>query len=906
MGLAALSSAQTLDVEISGTRSYYDIADKTSSSVRVLQSNLAKLSQQDRVRRNARFAQNKKAPDLFPVTVWLTSNGQRLPYSGGTRSRGAGPLNLVFDTTGSGAFSADLRTYLQDVYVKAQPFLDALFGAPAVGGDVAVKNADGVTPPIGNREDLMGGYYVPNAPGTPEIHFPPYALSDRREVAAINFIHCLLLAYIGPNQYGFDAFNEGLVRAVTQRIARTPSAMITGLDSELIENCLLQTYDIEGFYDWYNQRALGGAKFIAPNLRYVPLPDAGSVGGIFKLRYKMAAAAWTKVLAEYPSFAATFNANFYSQTGIASNVDALVNLGQATLNTLRSSDPTVEGKSFGDWFRRQYILETKTTVGQKLLVEPTPVLGGLSGNDFGPFYLVVNWFETLASGNETLLSGTTYPIIWEGNLIGNRVFPTTSDAERIDIGGAYGVAVPNIRNLDVGMYRAALDVPVQDQLERVYLPIGAIATPSQSTPRDFYGTVVGANLLTGDTLRLRVSVNGTAISDVPVSRNAFGALINTPAFLNNARLEVSVVRTRSGVETTLLTRKVNKGPGSLALDLRVDGDGNYAPSGGLPKGISFIGFPMNPFASWNSDVLGLTANQTLAARYNSSKARYELFPEVESFKAGHGYFVRLDAAKPSFSVAGNFNRNIEGSVALKPGWNMIAAPVAEAIATGKVRVVRTTLFPITWSEARGVDIGMDFYQFTPGPNDSASGAPETGSFVPATQFELGKAYFVQVLAPEGVTLVFQPSGVSGSSIPMAATYAASPTGWQLQVQIKLNQQSTRAIIGQSTTATRSFDAKEDSAMPPSFGNGFQMIVEDTERMYKDIRGIRAGESYTIRLQGLTPNRVHAMSFTKLFGNVPSLTLVDANGKQWSIRPGFAYNHFAKNSVEYIKIIVGSK
>src|SRR5690606_29590157 len=133
----------------------------------------------------------------------------------------------------------------------------------------------------------------------------------------------------------------------------------------------------------------------------------------------------------------------------------------------------------------------------------------------------------------------------------------------------------------------------------------------------------------------QVTINGSPISDVPVNRNAFGILINTPTYLGNARLVVNVVRNRSGSDTTLLSRKVNKGPGSLALGLRIADEATFSPGGASTKGISLFGFPVDPFASLNSQVLSLAPSQTLAARYNSSKGRYELFPELESFKAGH-------------------------------------------------------------------------------------------------------------------------------------------------------------------------------------------------------------------------------------------------------------------------------
>ncbi|MBC8063813.1 MAG: hypothetical protein H7Y17_03220, partial [Chlorobia bacterium] len=785
-----------------------------------------------------------------------------------------------------------------------QPFIDSLFGAPSVGGDVGVKNYE---IQMGDREYVAGGYYVPNAPGTPEIRYPTYQ-NFNNETRAVNFIHCLLLAYIGPNQYGFDAFNEGIVRAVTMRIARlTQVQTALGLDPELVEQVLVNVYDVEGHYDWYNQRALGGAKFIAPNLRDVPIPDAGSLGGLFWVRYKMAGSAWAKALVEVPGeqFLKTFNEGFYAQPGIANNVPALVALGQSTLNTLRPGDPSIEGLSFAEWFKRQYILETKNTFGPKLLVEPVPVTSSLGGSDFGVFFLQANWFDTATNGDETLLSGTSYPIYWQGNFTFNRDFPTTPDAEKIDIAGGYGSVVPNLSKISgEEPYRASVDVPVQDQIERVYLPVGSIATPSLPTPRDLYGTVVGASTQAGDVLRLTVTVNSSAIPDVPVTNNAFGVLLGTGSFLGNARLTVNVVRNRLGSDTTLLTRRVNKGPGPLALDLRVESEQSFSPAGGLPKGMALIGFPVNPLASVNSDVLGIADNQVLAARFNSSKAKYDLYPELESFKIGHGYFVRLNVAQPGFSVVGRSYKNIEAGVALKPGWNLVCAPLVEVVPTSRIRVVKAADFPQPWSSAIGIDVGTDFFEFTPGPIDPASGAPETGTLTPATDFVPGKAYFVRVLAPEGVTLSFQAASQTGLG-PTRSVSGPSLTGWRMSVTMTYGaKQKAAAILGQSTTATRSFDPREDSGMPPGIG-GFQVIVEDYEAMYRDVRPLGGGEVFTLHLQGLTPNKVHRLDFKSLFGKVPSLSLRDSKGKSLgTIKPGTAFQYLAKSRNEYIQVVVG--
>lgn len=880
---------------------------RSDQAVKNLNRNLSILARNSRNQLVRTGRTRANIPALYPATVWLKSNGQRLPSP--SRGRGqffSAPLNLVFDASGGNSFSVAYRDFLQDIYDLTQPFLDARFGQPSIGGDVAVKNYNTT---MGDREFVTGGYYVPNSPGTPEIRFPVYS-DELREVTAINFVHALLLAYIGPNQYGFDAFNEGVVRAVTLDIARTSQFRNgLGLDNDLIEAVLAQTYDVGGFYDWYNQRGLGGNKFIAPNLRDVLLPEAGSVGGIFQLRYKMAGGAWTKALLDKADklFIRRFNEAFYAQPAIANNASALIALGQTVLNTHYAGDATMEGLPFAEWAKRQFILETRDTRGIKLVVEPIPITSELSGSDFGVFLIQANWFETLAGGNETLLSGTSFPIIWEGNLIFNRIFPSTPDSERMDIAGAYGSVVPNIPNINSGdPYRAAVDVPVQDQIARVYLPVGAIATAGNPTPKNFFGTVSGANLQGEDVLRLVVTVNGGTPITVPVKNNAFGVTIaDTDGYSAGARIVVNVIRNRTGTDTTLLTRKVSKGPGELALDLRVESEQDFAPLGGLPKGISLVGFPVDPFASVHGQILGLADNQVLAARYSPAKAKYDLAPDLEPFKIGHGYFVRLDAAQPAFTYAGRNYRNVEATVSLRPGWNLVCSPLTETVPTSRVRVVKTSEFPTAWNEA-ALDVGAEFFEFVRGPNDTATGAPETGTLVAATQFESGKAYFVRVLAPEGVTLVFRPEQSTGSAPTRAPAVTVPQTGWRLSLTMRFGiKQKAKVILGQSLSATRSFDPLEDSGMPPSFGNGFQLIVEDYEAMYRDIRSMTAGEIYTIHLKGLTKGKNYPIDFAALYGKAPTLSLRDRNGKSLgAIRPGMVYNHFAKGTEDYIQVVVG--
>jgi hypothetical protein len=861
----ALVPAQVLVVDPAPTRSPSELEARIEFTVKNFGRNAARLTQGAREARSRAGLYDRSVPFSLPVSVRVAGQPAGSSRSPGPRSS---DLLLQFDGAGARAFPPSYQALLQDVFDAARPAMNTVFGLPSVGGTVRVRNYDA---DIGDRDAVAGGYFVPdNGSGQMEIRFPIYS---NDEATAVNFIHTLLLAYLGPHSYGSDGFQEGLVRAATMRIARTPGAIPAALDRNAVERVLDNVYDVGPHYDWYNQRALGGRRFIAPNLRDTLLPPGGSTGGIYLLRYQMAGSAWQKVLVEYPAFAAGMNARLYAQPSIGGNPGALADAAQATLNQLAGSGgATIEGRTFPHWMRRQFILEAADTRGPKLLLEPLPITNDLAGSDFGVFAIQAHYFETLAGGNETLLSGTSYPIFWEPDF--NRIFPSAQE-DRMDIAGAYGSVSPNLPNLFGGQpYRAAVDVPVRDRIARAYLPAGAIATASNPVERDVFGTVVGAPLQTGDTLAVRLVVNGTPLPAIPVTHGGFGAVVAHQPFHGNARVVVEVVRTRAGSPTVLLARQVNKGPGPLALDLRVGGEGTFVFTGGLPRGMSMIGLPVDPFASLPSDLFGVAPGALLAARYNPARAFYELFPDLGPLVLGDGAFVRMPASVPSFSVEGRLSAGVPTAVALRPGWNMIANPHPLGVPTSAVRVIRASEFPKTYAEARGVDLGTEFFEFVPGLNDPHSGAPETGTFAAAANFQPGKGYFVRVLAPEGVTLLFNPpaglapdgGGRSRGVLQMdgdvlVREMAAQGAGWRYRISLVTSGHRADAFFGQTATATRGFDPREDSGAPPSIG-GMQVVLEGgIDRLHTDVRRLGQSERYRIRLEGLQPGRRYALHFT---------------------------------------------
>lgn len=878
----ALAQTQLLRVEIGSIRERNTIAQRTDMAVKKVAKRFAELTAKNRAK-----GWKGDAPFSMPMRVELTENGKVLPPP--TRSKHA-DLALSFDST----FPAEYRQFLQDTYTAAKPTLDALFGTPVVGGAVSVVNYD---TDIGDRNAIAGGYYVPNnGAGQRQIRFPIYL---SQEAAAVNFLHCVLLAYQGTTPYAFDAFQEGLARAVVARVART-SGVIPGADAESIEQVLYNSYEVAGFYDWYNQRALGGSVFIAPNLIREALPLGGTYGGLYLLRYRMAGSVWAKVLAEYPSFPAELNARLAADPTIANSESKLLAAGQSILNSLRASNPTIEGLSFADWARRQYILETSNSVGTKLMSQVTPITSGLAGPDYGVFNVELHYFRREQNGNEILLSGTCYPVFWD-TLFSNRISTSAQD-DRMDIAGAYGSVGPNFTDALGAPYRVNIDLPVGDQIVRQYLPVGSIATASLVKERNFFGTFAGANLNAPGTYLVQAFLDVTQppIAQATLTNYAFGELVTSDAFLRSRSLVIRVInRSPAGAETTVLERRVNKGPGALALDLRANEFTSFTIPGGIKKGIQAIGLPLEPFSSSPPSLLGITSADLLLARYNPSTAKYEGHPEIGPFQTGQGFLLRAPA-NSLLTVSGR--REVgRGSWALKPGWNLVTLPFNSAFDITNAQVMTGTGFPQTWTESVGTIVGSGVFSLSVGAPDPSSGAPETGSFKGASgPLQPGTAYFVRCLSSQGAVVSFNEN-LSG--VPARSAVKAPSLKWQMKLDITGPAGSTDCYIATSASGTQGFDAKEDSTLPPSIG-GFQAKLDGTTPLYRDVRKTGSQQIYMLKLDQLIPGKEYSIQMTPDIGYTNWVTLYDPTART-NFRPykGNTYKFRAKKSVQEFRITV---
>lgn len=851
----SLACAQ-IRVEAAG-RTPTQVSDAMDVQARQFSRSVARLTVGARYARLRTARHRAQFPFSLPMRVTVLH-----PAVSSPQPRAAAGLTLAFDTTGTRIFPSAYQALLQSVFSTAQPTLNAVFGMPASGGVVHVRNYDA---DIGDRDAVAGGYYTPNnGKGEAEIRFPVYSSN---EAAAVNFVHTLLLAYQGSKPYTYDAFNEGIVRAAVIKIARTPGALPASLASDVIESVLENSYDVGATYDWNNQRPLGGPFFIASNLRSNPLPTGGSVGGLYLLRYLMSGSAWLKVLTEYPAFIASYNQAYYANTSISANPGALVTLAQSVLNGLAGGSATVEGRSFAEWFKRQFILETSQSFGTKVLCEPIPVTSGLSGSDFGVFIIQANFFSTALNGDETLLSGTSYPIFWDNNF--NRVTPSVQDQQMI-ISGAYGSVTPNFSDFFGGQpYRVTVDLSVVDQLARVNIPAGAIATAANPNGNTIFGTVEGAPLTTGSTLTVNITYPGGSLVTTPVVNGAFGQNITDPAYLRATTVTLSVVKKQGTNSSTLLTRVVDKTVGSLGVDLVVNGEVTYTAS--LPGGLSLLGFPVDPFSSSAPAIFSSSPSLLQQARFNPTKVAYDQYPSVEPPVVGHSYYVRLPAAQPTFNVPGRSYANYPVSVALQPGWNMISNPLNATVPFSSVQVVHASDNPTTYANSTGVTIGTDAFGFVPGSIDAASGLVETGSLNAVTTFAPGQGFLVRVLAPEGVTLTFFPSS------PAIGPYlrAAAPThGWGVRLELSDGTRTLPLHLGTVKEAKSDVDWRYCSQLAPSVG-GLQAVANRGMRFFRDIRkDTGAQQRYLVRLEGLTVGRNYTVKFPVERGLIRLMQLVD--------------------------------
>ncbi len=857
-GLYASASPTTL-VLSSTTRARIGFDEAAISAAKRFGKNLATLTRQER----DEIARRNGARPIFSMPVRVFSPGS---HSSAPSSRGRGDgLTLQFSASGSTSFPADYQAFLQSVFNRVEPLLTSTFGLPESAATVQVINYENT---IGERDAVAGGIYaIDGGTGERKIYFPEYTdgTGIKKEVAAVNFIHTLLLAYMGSKPLPYDGWDEGLARAATMRIVRTPGSLPPDLDQDAVELVLQSTYDTSETYDWNNQKALAGPEFIAPNLVSQPLPLGGSIGGLYLLRYQMAGTAFQKVLVQYPLFAAHLLQRYYANPSLYQTYGTLITLFQQALQDEGGVVVVkVEDLPAALWVPKQFILNPHLVPGKKLLVQAFPITSNLESSDFGVFGIQAHWFTTDKAGNESLGRGISYPIYWSPDF--TRIFASGQD-DRMDISLGYGSVAPNFSSsaFNGEPYRVTVDVPVEDRIARVYLPAGAVATAANPTPNNIYGILTGVTEGTDTVYTVNVG-RGADVQTVSVRNLAFGASI--PGFESAGSLDINVIRSTLLGQSIIFHRRVNKGPGPLALYLHVDGDRSVDLGGGIGMGLNMVGFPGDPYEPDVAKILGVTDANALFARWNPVIGRNDIYPSIGGTQPGFGFFYRSTSSS-SLPAYAHLPVATPIGVALAPGWNAIVNPLDETTDVSKLSVAIAADFPRSFADAVAAGkLGGQLFEFVRGAPDPFSGAPETGTFSPITSIGPGQACFVRCFAAEGATLLFTPSLVATQTREQPP---ATPT-WLATLTATGIGEASVATIGAQTGSRVEFDRATDAYLPPS-GGALQVSLEGAARLSRDLRRPGAPSTYNVKLENLRKGSAYRFELHLAQGVAPKSVVV---------------------------------
>ncbi|MBC8103568.1 MAG: hypothetical protein H7Z41_13400 [Cytophagales bacterium] len=841
-------------------------------------------------------------------TIVLEQSAGRLvraaaPTRATTRQFGGGAL--TFRYTG---FTASDEAFVRALTDLVYPRIVNLYGAPAEGGEVEIVDAgEGLT----DVQFLAYGSYNVSQR---QILIPRFTDSGR-EGTAPSLILNLVHAFHGSAVFRYDAWEQGFARAAAAVLVRDPAVQgflrANGAPTLADDPSSLGHFSWLPFYELLNQPPLGNSTFFPPTQANTPTDITGT-GRMILARLGMSGAAWLKVYIENQNFFRDFNADYYAQfngnANLGGDVPALRAIAAGKL------PGGVEGISFGDWFTRQYILDTSVSAGQKLFAFVTPFpLEDVGGTvDQSPSVILV-YFRTLADGDEELLNGPAYATYLDSS---NATIQLGQGSVQIEQGA--GFFTPNV-NLS-GQDRYSLNFTAGGLTVRTYLPFGFTG--------DFQGVVVGANSLGGN-----VTVQQTTLPPVSTrggsssaSSGAFGTTAGSPP----TDLSVTTVTLNRGGATTSF--RFNTGDGLYYVILRPDGAVTTATrSFARTTPPQLVSFPIRPLTAAAGVALGLPATDFLLNTWDFAATPPVYRPFVESqvagtrLEPGTGYWLKVaPSAGATVSIVGTVPpTDTDYTVAIPFGWSLIGSPFGTDINLSDLRVQYLQNDAVPWEEAVGDLVQPEVFGFDPNGADPSAGY-QTTTVLQGTQW---KGYWIRARVPGGVTLILpgpdsptrnrsvrdaQTRSAGRPAVPTRSVASGREKGraeWSVRLTAEQNVGSLAfanrdsVTLGAAKNATRGYDPLWDTEAPPPIvtsvrtsltGGGIVSGGRATGgHSVADFRDPEsAGRAATWDLSVLTPVSGTARLFWDGVGTAPRrtrLTLVDTvTGARTPLRSRSSY------------------
>ncbi|MES2463080.1 MAG: hypothetical protein V4671_21050 [Armatimonadota bacterium] len=775
-------------------------------------------------------------------TVIMERNAGRLvnPVSAtraaGTRAFGGGELTFRY----SGFSESDLA-YIRPFVDLVYPRIKILYGNPAASAEVEIVNTgDSKSGSVSDVQLIAFGSY--NA-STNQILLPRYSNNDAALTLNQESIYPALLlnlihAFHGPAVFQYDAWEQGMARAAAAVIARDPAVQnfvaangATFFSQDPSANFFLSLLRL---YEVLNQPALGNRTFFPPSQANTPLDGLETAGKMFLVRLGMSGAVWLKLHIENQQFFQKFNAEYYAQVSGNGNIAGDVPALRAMAG--RQLPAGVEGIPFDDWFVRQYILDTSVSVGSKVYAFVIPGDAGDADN-LQSALTILNYFNTKADGDETLLNGRAYATYLDSD---NAPVQAGEGSAPVQDGeGRFTMNVFTDQTSGVGRY--SLNFAVGGLVARTYLPIGFNT--------DFQGVVAGAGSLSGSVALQQVTLPpvSSRSGTTSINNGAFGRALGSPA----TDLSVTTVTLTSGGSTS--TYRFNTGDGRYYAILRPQGVAMTVtrafPQSSLPN---LVSFPVRPFSPQPDVALGLPSTDFLLNTWDNPTGSYKAFAPGQAsgsrLEPGNGYWLKVGGVSGStVRMTGTAPpTDTDYTIAAPLGWSLIGSPFGTDINLSDISVQWLQNDPIPWDEAVGSYVQAQVYGFDPA--SQANGGYNTTDVLKGTEW---KGYWIRTRVPGGVTLIVPGpdsptrsqavrSAITRSAgLPAVPTRSAAPRRngrpeWSVRLTA---EQSTggpefsnrgTATLGAAKDATRGVDPFWDQETPPAIVPGVQVSFTNPE------------------------------------------------------------------------------
>ena len=765
-----------------------------------------------------------RTPLSRPRIVAATRDGA-LPARTAVRrtTRAVGPLFFKLDRAGfTDRQFNDFNNFVNSAG-RAYSLMTALYGAPA-------PSQQNKTVAIVFDAGAGDGLYQLPASGSATsggtIRYDPITAdsflseTDALRINEYNLARQMLIAFRGPQIIAFDAWELGMTDAAALVVCYQlrPSA---NFDPSSLGVYLLPLYDL------LNRPELGNPFFFS----------SGTSPNLGFYRAGMAQSAWLKCWVENPNFFARFNAAYYVQFGqtgypLAGNTPALKNIAAAIV-------PRVENLNFADWYRRQYVLDTAVTTGEKLWFAVVPQPNLLAGDTRSVFFGIAQRYRTAPSGDETPISGVgsiratdengaNINLLSDELRLDNRViFNALGEAElngqnvpanRTPIIGFAGTGTPD---------RARLRIVVSagDAQNDAIFPYNVAGL--EGAPTGFYGAVINNRAA-----QLAISTRNGGFSrnaNVTVVRGSFGdggvypsapAVVSTfslaptdgaapKTFVRNGAWSFNGARTQS-FATILETA-----PGNALA--------NAAWNIAGTNNLRMISVPLYPTETDEALALKIDRTRLLLARYRPNLApkgftsggvtfgitsgKHELYPNIaEPLAPGRGYWLKLNANLATTVRGGEPSRAGNFEVPLLGGWNQIGVPFNRAFALSSLRVSYAgTSTTFAQAITNGV-LGAGVWRWKP---EGGYARVDSGTVANQT-LQPFEGYYIYARFARGVKLIFPPNAAASGILPRAAT---SVRNWS--IPLVATSPGARDGDGAFGVTTADANAQRAAARPPS-------------------------------------------------------------------------------------------